>query len=53
MSIHVFSESSASSWRLLCYMLKRTYGHVPVLPSQHIVHPAAEDDFVICQVKLF
>ena len=28
-------------------MLKRTYGHVPVLPSQHIVHPAAEDDFVM------
>ena len=24
------------------------YGQVLVLPSQHLVHPAAEDDFFIC-----
>ena len=27
-------------------MSKRTYGHVLVLPSQHLVGTAAEDDFV-------
>ena len=30
-------------------MSKRTYRHVLVLPSQCLLHPAADDDFVICQ----
>ena len=30
-------------------MSKYMYGQVLMLPSQFLVHPAADDDFVICQ----
>ena len=29
-------------------MSKHTYGHVLVLPSQRLVHPASDDDFAMC-----
>ena len=29
-------------------MLKRTYGHVLVLPNRRLVRPAADAHFVIC-----
>ena len=35
------------SWWWLCYMSKRTYGHVLVLPSRRLGRPAVDDDFVI------
>ena len=34
-------------------MSKRTYGHVLLLPSRRLVHPAADDDFVICQNRTY
>ena len=41
------STSSAScSWWRLSYMSKSTYGHVLALPSQHLVRPVADDNFV-------
>ena len=30
-------------------MSKRTYGHVLVLPSQRLMRPAADDNFVTCR----
>ena len=32
---------------MLCYMSKRTYGHVLVLLGPRLVRPAADDEFVI------
>ena len=32
-------------------MSKRTYGHVLVLPSQRLVRPASDDDFVVSSDK--
>ena len=44
---HQLSTSGAScSWWWLCYMSKCTCGQVLGLPSQHLVCPAADDDFV-------
>ena len=44
------STSSAScSWWRFCYMSKHMYGHVLVLTSRHLVHPAADDDFATCR----
>ena len=40
-------SSASCSWWWPCYMLKRTNGHVLVLPSWHLVRPAADEDFVI------
>ena len=41
--------STSCSWWWLYYMSKYMYGQVLMLPSQFLVHPAADDDFVICQ----
>ena len=45
-----------SSQRLECpaaddnsVVSKSTYGHVLVLPSQRLVHPEADEDFLICR----
>ena len=50
--ILTFNESTSSascSWWWLCYMSKRTYEHVLVLPSRRLVCPVANDDFIICR----
>ena len=39
------SSASWGSWRL-CYMSKLMYEYVLVLPSQRLLRPAADDDFV-------
>ena len=35
-----------------CYISKRTGGQVLVLPSRRLMHPAADDEFVIKNIWL-
>ena len=45
-SVAMLTSGVSCSWWGLCYMSKCTCGQVLVFPSQRLVHPAADDDFL-------